>query len=54
MIDLGSELLIKIGLIIEKKKMKKNIFWQEGQWCPGGLTRSQKRRVQRLRNRELE
>ena len=28
--------------------------WQEGQWCPGGLTRSQKRRVQRLRSRELE
>ena len=28
--------------------------WQEGQWCPGGLTRSQKRRVQHLRNRELE
>jgi len=28
--------------------------WQEGEWCPGGLTRSQKRRVQRLRSRELE
>jgi hypothetical protein len=28
--------------------------WQENQWCPGGLTRSQKRRVQRLRNREIE
>ena len=28
--------------------------WQEGQWYPGGLTRSQKRRVQRLRSRELE
>lgn len=28
--------------------------WQEGQWCPGGLTRSQKRRVQRLRNKEIE
>ena len=28
--------------------------WQEGQWCLGGLTRIQKRRVQRLRNRELE
>ena len=27
---------------------------QEGQCCLGGLTRSQKRRVQRLRNRELE
>ena len=29
-------------------------MWQEGQWCPGGLTRSQKRRVQRLRNKETE
>ena len=28
--------------------------WQEGQWCLGGLTRSQKRIVQHLRNRELE
>ena len=28
--------------------------WQEGKWCPGSLTRSQKRRVQRLRSRELE
>ena len=28
--------------------------WQEGQWCPGGLTRIRKRRVQGLRNRELE
>ena len=25
----------------------------ENQWCPRGLTRSQKRRVQRLRNDEL-
>ena len=28
--------------------------WQERQWCPGRLIRSQKRRVQCLRNRELE
>jgi hypothetical protein len=27
--------------------------WQENQWCPSGLTRSQKRRVQHLRNDEL-
>ena len=33
---------------------EKEYVWQEGQWCPRGLTRSQKRRVQRLRNRELE
>jgi hypothetical protein len=28
-------------------------IWQEGQWCPPGLRKSQKRRVQCLRNREL-
>jgi hypothetical protein len=28
--------------------------WQKGQWCPHGLRRSQKRRVQRLRNQELK
>jgi hypothetical protein len=33
---------------------EKEYVWQEGQWCLGGLTKSQKRRVQRLRNRELE
>ena len=33
---------------------KRKYVWQEGQWCPGGLTRSQKKSVQRLRNRELE
>jgi hypothetical protein len=27
--------------------------WQDGQWCLGGLTRSQKRRVRHLRNQEL-
>jgi hypothetical protein len=27
--------------------------WQENQWCPSGLTRTQKRRVQHLRNDEL-
>jgi hypothetical protein len=26
--------------------------WQKGKWCPPGLRRSQKRRVQRLRNQE--
>jgi hypothetical protein len=25
-------------------------IWQKNQWCPRGLTKSQKRRVQRLRN----
>jgi hypothetical protein len=33
---------------------EKEYVWQEGQWCPGGLTKSQKRRVQRLRNNELQ
>jgi hypothetical protein len=28
--------------------------WQKGQWCPPGLRRSQKRRVQRLWNQELK
>ena len=36
--------MIRVGLV----------FWQEGQWCPRGIKRSQKRRVQCLRNRELE
>jgi hypothetical protein len=29
-------------------------FWQKGQSCPPGLRKSQKRRVQRLRNQELK
>ena len=33
---------------------EKEYVWQEGQWCLGGLTRSQKRRVLHLRNKELE
>ena len=33
---------------------KRKYVWQKGQWCPGGLTRSQKRRVQHLRNKEME
>jgi hypothetical protein len=28
--------------------------WQKGQWCPPGLRKSQKRRVQCLRNQELK
>ena len=38
----------------EEESNKEEYVWQEGQWCPGGLIRSQKRRVQHLRNRELE
>ena len=33
---------------------ERKYVWKEGQWCPGGLTRSQKRRVQHLRNKEME
>ena len=38
----------------EEEGDEEEYVWQKGQWCPGGLTRSQKRRVQRLRSRELE
>ena len=38
---------------VGRDEEKENV-WQESQWCPGGLTRSQKRRVWCLRNRELE
>ena len=38
----------------EEESNEREYVWQKGQWCPGGLTRSQKRRVQRLRNKELE
>ena len=47
------ELLTKTGLIM-KGKATREYIWQEDQWCPGRLTRSQKRRVQRLRNKEME
>jgi hypothetical protein len=33
---------------------EEEFVWHEGQWCPRGLSRSQKRRVQCLTNRELE
>ena len=38
----------------EEEGDEEEYVWQEGQWCLGGLTRSQKRRVQCLRNKELE
>jgi hypothetical protein len=37
-----------------EKKEDHEYVWQKGQWCPPGLRRSQKRRVQRLRNQELK
>ena len=38
----------------EEEGTERRYVRQEDQWCPGGLTRSQKRRVQRLRNKEME
>ena len=38
----------------EEEGDEEEYVWQEGQWCLGGLTRSQKKKVQCLRNRELE
>jgi hypothetical protein len=37
----------------EEDEDEDEYIWQEGQWCPRGLRKSKKRRVQRLRNREL-
>ena len=38
----------------EEESNKEEYVWQEDHWCLGGLIKSQKRRVQRLRNGELE
>ena len=38
----------------EEEGTERRYLWQEGQWCPGDLTRSQMRRVQHLRNKEME
>jgi hypothetical protein len=38
----------------DQEEEEHEYIWQEGQWCPLGLRKSQKRRVQRLRNRELK
>jgi hypothetical protein len=38
----------------EEEEEDHGYVWQKGQWCPPGLRRSQKRRVQRLRNQELK
>jgi hypothetical protein len=37
----------------DQEEDEDDYIWQKGQWCLPGLRRSQKRRVQRLRNREL-
>jgi hypothetical protein len=39
---------------VDQEEEEREYIWQEGQWCPPGLRKSQKRRVQRLRNRELK
>jgi hypothetical protein len=39
---------------VDQEEEEHEYIWQEGQWCPPGLRKSQKRRVQRLRNRELQ
>jgi hypothetical protein len=38
----------------DQEEIEHEYIWREGQWCPPGLRKSQKRRVQRLRNRELK
>jgi hypothetical protein len=39
---------------VDHEEQDREYVWQEGQWCPPGLRRSQQRRVQRLRNQELK
>jgi hypothetical protein len=39
---------------VDHEEQQREYVWQEGQWCPPGLRRSQKRRVQRLRNQKLK
>ena len=51
---LGKKLLTRTGPDYKEEGNERKYVWQESQWCPGGLTRSQKRRVQRLRNKEME
>jgi hypothetical protein len=38
----------------DQEEEEHEYIWQKGQWCPPGLRKSQKRRVQRLRNQELK
>jgi hypothetical protein len=38
----------------DQEEEEHECIWQEGQWCPPGLRKSQMRRVQRLRNQELK
>jgi hypothetical protein len=38
---------------VDQEEDEDECVWQKGQWCPPDLRKSQKRSVQRLRNREL-
>ena len=40
-------------VILLEEEYLHTIGWNRNQWCPGGLTRSQKRHVQRLRQLEI-
>ena len=51
---LGKRVVDQDCVDYEEEGNKTEYGWQEGQWCLGGLRRSQKRRVQRLRNKEME
>jgi hypothetical protein len=39
---------------VDQEEEEREYIWQEGQWCPPSLRKSQKRRVQCLRNRKLK
>jgi hypothetical protein len=39
---------------VDHEEQECEYVWQEGQWCPPGMRRIQKRRVQCLRNKELK
>ena len=51
---LGKQVVDQDWADYEEKGNERKYVWQKGQWCLGGLTRSQKGRVQRLRNKEFE
>ena len=51
---LGKRVVDQNWVGYEEESDEEEYIWREGQWCLGGLTRSQKRRVQCLMNRELE
>ena len=52
--QLGKRVVDQNWVDYEEGSNEGKYVWQEGQWCLGGLTRSQKKIVQCLRNKELE